>query len=110
MEMKTCKLTAEERYERRLDIMEKRDAAVTAHRHAGRSFIQSRTTRKVFGKTRTGKVVISHDQRPYPHSSERQRARYARQIAAGQLRMETVAPKSAPVKARTRRAKVAADV
>jgi hypothetical protein len=26
--------------------------------------------------------------RTYPHSSTRQRARYARQIAAGQLRME----------------------
>lgn len=28
--------------------------------------------------------------RRYPHSSERQRARYARQIAAGQLNMEGV--------------------
>jgi len=42
----------------------------------------------------------------YPHSSTRQRARYARQIAAGQLRIATVEPVK---KARARR-KVAADV
>lgn len=40
----------------------------------------------------------------YPHSSTRQRARYARQIAAGQLRIETV---TQPKKSRS---KVAANV
>ncbi|WP_085044354.1 hypothetical protein [Ensifer aridi] len=52
-------------------------------------------------RRRTGKL--------YPHSSERQRARYARQIAAGQLRIDSVQAKAAPVK-KTRRAKVAANV
>lgn len=107
--MKTCKLAAEERYERRLDIMEKRDAAVTAHRRAGRSFVQSRTTRNVFG-TKWGEPFKFRDTTAYSHSSGRQRARYERQIAAGQIRMETVAPKAVPAKARTRRVKVAADV
>lgn len=36
------------------------------------------------------KVLRIRTGRSYPHSSTRQRARYARQIAAGQLRMEGV--------------------
>lgn len=50
----------------------------------------------------------------YPHSSTRQRARYARQLAAGQLNIAShVAPVSAveppPKKKRASRAKVKAD-
>lgn len=71
--MKTSKLTAEERYERRMDIMGKRDAALYAWRRRGITYVKYDTTR--FDK----------------HSSDRQRARYARQIAAGQLRMEGIA-------------------
>lgn len=67
--MKTERLTEEQRYERRLDLLEKRDAIITAHRRAGRCFVQYACTR-------------------HAHSSDRQRARYARQIAAGQLNME----------------------
>lgn len=85
--MKSCKLAADDRKLRSGMIAIKREATIREHLKRGRSFIQSNTTRKVFGKKSrlTGKVTINHDQRPYPHSSARQRARYARQIAAGQL-------------------------
>jgi len=47
------------------------------------------STRKVF-VTKRGKSFSFRDTTPYPHSSTRQQARYARQIAAGQLRMDGV--------------------
>ena len=88
--MKSSRLTSDEREMRREEIMDKRFQSISAHRRAGRSFIQSKTTRKVFSEKRNGRTVITHDQRPYPFSSTRQNARYARQIAAGQLRMAGV--------------------
>ena len=49
------------------------------------AFVKTRQPRSRGGKPpfryRTGVT--------YPHSSERQRARYARQIAAGQIKLET---------------------
>lgn len=42
------------------------------------------TTRNVFG-TKWGKPFKFRDTAPYPHSSTRQQARYARQIAAAKL-------------------------
>lgn len=48
-----------------------------------------RTTRNVF-VTKRGKSFSFRDTTPYPHSSTRQQARYTRQIAAGQLRMDGV--------------------
>lgn len=71
--MKTCRMSEADRHERRMDIMEKRDASIAGWRRRGVSYIKYTTTR-------------------FPHSSTRQRARYARQIAAGQLRVTLVAP------------------
>jgi hypothetical protein len=64
-------MTEAERHERRLDIMEKRDASIAGWRRRGVSYIKYTTTR-------------------FPHSSTRQRARYARQIAAGHLNIGRV--------------------
>jgi hypothetical protein len=88
--MKTSKLPVDHQI-RRIDLLSARETTNYGHRRVGRAFIQSKTTRKVFkvGKF-TGKPLVSHDQKPYPHSSTRQKARYARQIAAGQLAMEGV--------------------
>ncbi len=83
--MKSSKLSAEERYNRRLDIMEKRSDMLAAWRRKGVTFIQSKTTRKVFKTSLLGDISVIHSQAPYPHSSARQRARYARQVAAGQI-------------------------
>lgn len=62
------------------------------------------TWRKVFKKHRlTGKEYATHDRLQYPHSSTRQRARYARQIAADQLRVDMVTTPAVvvePVKAK----------
>lgn len=86
--MKTSKLySAEERRMIRIDLQSTRDTTNYNHRRAGRTYIQYKTTRKTFRKGVWGKIIIEHDQKPYPHSSTRQQARYARQIAAGQLRM-----------------------
>ena len=49
-----------------------------------------KSTRKFFRKAWNGKIVAVRDHKPYPHSSARQQARYARQIATGQLRMDGV--------------------
>ena len=59
--------------------MEKRKMTISMHNARGRSFVQSKTTR--FDVT----------------CNKRQRARYARQIAAGQIRLEQVTP-PAPTK------------
>lgn len=77
--MKSSKLSPEQREERRAAVLTKRD--ITRHRHQqrGHTYVQYRTTR--FDK----------------HSSIRQRARYARQLAAGQLVIGIVEP-SASVK------------
>ena len=88
---KTSKLyDKDEREIRRIDLLDHRDTVRYEHRRAGSSFVQSKTTRKVFIEKRNGRVAITHDQRPYPFSSTRQNARYARQIAAGQLSMAGV--------------------
>lgn len=85
---------------RRIDIQSHRDTTNYEHRRAGRSFIQSKTTRKFYRKAWDGKIVADHDQKPYPHSSTRQQARYARQIAAGQLSMDGVEGVPASVRRR----------
>lgn len=85
--MKTKHMTAEQRQDRRDAILWGREEARAQHKKRGVAFVKSKTTRKVFGRTIRGSVHISHDFGAYQHSSERQRTRYARQIAAGQLRM-----------------------
>lgn len=84
------KLTQGERAERHGEIVVEREMTRNRHIKARRHFIQSKTTRKVFSTSLTGRVSVTHDQKPYPHSSSRQQARYARQIAAGKLRMDGV--------------------
>ena len=69
--MKSSKLPDFEREMRREDIMYKRRKAIVDHRRRGVSYVKSKTT-------------------AFPFSSTRQNARYARQIAAGQLRMAGV--------------------
>ena len=76
--MKSSKLTEEKRIERRNEIEFNRVDMIRTHAQRGVTYAQSKSTRKVFGKN--GKV--SHSHAPYPHSSTRQRARYARQNAA----------------------------
>lgn len=89
--MKSSRLNEIASKERRRVIVEYRDAIRDAFiTSRNRSTIQYRTTRKIFRKKAFGRVVVDHDYGPYPHSSTRQRARYARQIAAGQLVMEGV--------------------
>lgn len=89
--MKSSRLPEAVRKERRRVIVETRDAVRdTFIKGRKRSTIQYRTTRKIFRKKASGRVEIVHDYGPYHHSSTRQRARYARQIAAGQLSMEGV--------------------
>lgn len=77
--MKSSKLTEEARAERLERLFWKRENLKTEHRKRGRTYVQYRTTRKVFKKTLLGKVIISHDSKPYPRQSARQAARYARQ-------------------------------
>jgi hypothetical protein len=81
--MKTSKLPAALRIERRESIMNKRFA--TGKASSGHTFLAYSTTRKVYGKTRFGKLIVSHDHKPYQHSSTRQRARNVRQLEAGQI-------------------------
>lgn len=82
--MKSSKLNPSARAERREDIMTKRENMHNQHVARGRSYVRSSTTK--FDK----------------HSSDRQRARYARQIVAGQIRLillepaPIVKPKRAP--------------
>lgn len=83
--MKTSKKYSEgERWQRRLDIMEKRDAMISAFRKRGRSWLRSKTTVRVIKKGRRGEYIVN-EYGKYPHSSARQNARIARQLAAGQL-------------------------
>lgn len=69
---KTCKLyDKDEREIRRIDLLSRRETARYEHRRRGISYVKYKTTR-------------------FPFSGARQNARYARQIAAGQLRMAGV--------------------
>lgn len=77
--MKSSKLTDEARAERLDRLFWKREDLRAAHKKRGRTYVQYRTTRKVFKKSLLGKVTVSHDSKPYPHQSARQAARYARQ-------------------------------
>jgi hypothetical protein len=94
-EMKTSKLDKEYREIRREEIMFDRMQARSAHAKRGVAILQSRTQIKVFGKR--GKATREYG--VYPHSSTRQRVRYARQIAAGQLNISVIAAPVAAVEA-----------
>jgi hypothetical protein len=83
--MKSSKLHTIARAERRELIMEKRKMTITIHKQRGRSYVQSRTT--LFDK----------------HSSDRQRARYGRQLTAGQIRLAAVTPPAPAVKPKAKR-------
>lgn len=80
--MKSSKLNPRARAERREIIMEKRGNMILQHR---RSYVQSRTT--TFAE----------------HCGKQQRARYARQIAAGQIRLIPLAPPAPIVKPKAKR-------
>lgn len=66
--MKSSKLSQVERETRREEILMNRDMMRQVHVRRGRSFVRYTCT-------------------PHQHSSERQRKRYARQLAAGQLKL-----------------------
>jgi hypothetical protein len=83
--MKSSKLSAEDRKIRRELIAGERVHMLRAHQTAGRSFLQSKTKRRIFSETLTNGIVSTSEYGCYPHSSTRQRVRYARQIAAGKL-------------------------
>lgn len=98
-------LTKDEKDIARIDLMSRRDTVRYDHARRGRTFLQSRTKIKVFGK----RGRVSSEYGLYPHSSTRQRARYARQMAAGQLNVARLVTET-PKKKRASRAKVKADV
>lgn len=88
--MKARNMTAEDRQDRRDAILWGREEMRALHKERGTAFIKSKTMRKVFSKTRFGKLNVTHDYGAYPHSSARQQARYARQTAAGQIKLARV--------------------
>jgi len=89
--MKSSKLSDHYRALRRELIMEKRGNTILQH-----------------AKRRSGpRYRFSKSPETYPHSSDRQRARYARQLAAGQLQIVVIAPPAAKPKRAARSKKAA---
>ncbi len=78
--MKSSKLSPFERQVRRAKIMQKRALHAQKWAERGMSFVRRKSTSRLF---KNGKATISY--RPYPHSSAKQRARYALQIASRQI-------------------------
>lgn len=78
--MKSSKFSPRYRAERREKIMEKRGNAILQHNENGNRGQRDRWL----------KTGYSH-----PHSNDRQRARYARQLAAGRLNIAVQAPAKA---------------